>query len=55
MENIMTPISICIIAKNEEDEEKIVKFEDPCKNISLEEAKKRIEAGEPYTIRQTNI
>ncbi len=41
------------IAKNEEDEEKIVKFEDPCKNISLEEAKKRIEAGEPYTIRQT--
>lgn len=28
-------------------------FVDPCKEISLEDAKKRIAAGEPYVIRQT--
>ncbi len=40
-------------AKDEEDGEKIVKFEDPCKKIPFEEAKRRVEAGEPYVIRQT--
>ena len=30
-----------------------IKFKDPCLKISLEEAKKRVAAGEPYTIRQT--
>lgn len=40
-------------ADEEKDEEQNIKFEDPCKNIPLEEAKKRIEAGEPYVIRQT--
>lgn len=29
-----------------------VKFEDPCKNIPLAEAKKRIAAGEPFVVRQ---
>lgn len=29
------------------------KFDDPCKNISIEEAKKRISNGEKYTVRQT--
>ena len=40
-------------ADEEKDEEQNIKFEDPCKNIPLEEAKKRIAAGEPYVIRQT--
>lgn len=36
------------------DETKIpTKFKDPCKHISLEEAKARVVAGEPYTVRQT--
>ncbi len=38
---------------DEEGNEIICKFEDPCKKIPLEEAKKRIAAGEPYVIRQT--
>ena len=29
------------------------KYNDPCKHISLEEAKARVAAGEPYVIRQT--
>lgn len=29
------------------------KYEDPCSHLSLEEAKKRVAAGEPYVIRQT--
>lgn len=29
------------------------KYDDPCKHISLEEAKARVDAGEPYVIRQT--
>lgn len=37
-----------------DDEGKIpTKFKDPCKRLSLEEAKARVAAGEPYTIRQT--
>lgn len=37
-----------------DDEAKIpTKFKDPCKRIPLEEAKARVAAGEPYTIRQT--
>lgn len=40
-------------ADEEKDEEQNIKFEDPCKNIPLEEAKKRIAAGESYVIRQT--
>ena len=47
----------CFCSKNEADEEKNeelnIKFKDPCKLLSLEEAKKRIAAGEPYVIRQT--
>lgn len=40
-------------ADEEKDEEQNIKFEDPCKHIPLEEAKKRIAAGESYVIRQT--
>ena len=50
----------CFCAQKEENEqadedtpEAHIKFKDPCLKISLEEAKKRIAAGEPYTIRQT--
>ena len=47
----------CFCSKDEADEEKNeelnIKFKDPCKLIPLEEAKKRIAAGEPYVIRQT--
>ena len=39
--------------ENEEEDKVPTKFKDPCKNISLEEAKARVAAGEPYTIRQT--
>ena len=38
---------------DEEGNEIICKLEDPCKKISLEEAKKRIANGEPFVIRQT--
>ncbi len=38
---------------DDEGNEIIAKFEDPCKHISLEEARKRIAAGEPYVVRQT--
>lgn len=50
----------CFCAQKEETEEvdedtpeAHIKFKDPCLKISLEEAKKRVAAGEPYTIRQT--
>lgn len=47
----------CFCSKSEADEEKNeeqnIKFQDPCKHLSLEEAKKRVAAGEPYVIRQT--
>ena len=49
----------CFCSRKEEaeteDEENAVpcKFEDPCKKLSLEEARAKIAAGEPYTIRQT--
>lgn len=41
--------------ESEDGEEAAVptKFQDPCKHLSLEEAKARVAAGEPYTIRQT--
>ena len=38
---------------DEEGNEIICKFEDPCKKIPLAEAKARVAAGEPYVIRQT--
>lgn len=41
---------------NDEDEdtpEAHAKFKDPCKKIPLEEARKRIAAGEPFVVRQT--
>ena len=41
------------VAKDEENGENIMKFNDPCKHIPLEEAKRRVAAGEPYVIRQT--
>ena len=40
-------------ADEQKDEEQNIKFQDPCKLIPLEEAKKRVAAGEPYVIRQT--
>ena len=47
----------CFCSKSDADEEKNeelnIKFQDPCKQLSLEEAKKRISDGEPYVIRQT--
>ena len=47
----------CFCSKDEADEQKDeeanVKFKDPCKNISLEEAKARVANGEPFVIRQT--
>ena len=46
----------CFCAKTEADEQKSeelnIKFKDPCKRLPLEEAKKRVAAGEPYVIRQ---
>lgn len=47
----------CFCSKNDADEEKNeelnIKFKDPCKLLTLEEAKARIAKGEPYVIRQT--
>ena len=40
-------------ADEQKDEQTNTKFVDPCKNLTLEEAKKRIANGEPYVIRQT--
>lgn len=38
---------------DEDGNEIICKFDDPCKHLSIEEARARIAKGEPYTIRQT--
>ncbi|MBR6327555.1 MAG: glutamate--tRNA ligase, partial [Alphaproteobacteria bacterium] len=39
--------------ETDDDENAVpVKFEDPCKNIPLDEALKRIENGEPFVVRQ---
>lgn len=47
----------CFCSKSEADEQKDeemnIKFKDPCLHLSLEEAKKRVAAGEPFVIRQT--
>lgn len=40
-------------ADEQKDDQTNTKFKDPCKLLSLEEARRRIEAGEPYVIRQT--
>lgn len=40
-------------ADEEKNEEQNIKFQDPCKHLSLAEAKQRVAAGEPYVIRQT--
>ena len=40
-------------ADEQKDEEQNIKFQDPCKHLSLEEAKARVAKGEPYVIRQT--
>jgi len=40
-------------ADEQKDEESNIKFQDPCKHLSLEQAKEKIAAGEPYVIRQT--
>lgn len=38
---------------DDDGNEIICKFDDPCKHLSIEEAKARIAKGEPYTVRQT--
>lgn len=45
----------CAAREEEEDEENAVpcKFQDPCKRLSVAEARERIKNGEPFTIRQT--
>ena len=47
----------CFCSKDEADEQKDdesnTKFKDPCKNISLDEAKRRVANGEAFVIRQT--
>ncbi|MBR5154482.1 MAG: glutamate--tRNA ligase [Alphaproteobacteria bacterium] len=47
----------CFCTKDEADEQKDeganIKFVDPCKHISLSEAKKRVANGEQFVIRQT--
>lgn len=47
----------CFCSKDEADEQKDeeanIKFKDPCLHLSLEEAKARVAAGEPFVIRQT--
>ena len=40
-------------ADEQKDDEQNIKFKDPCKRLSLEEARARIAAGEPYVVRQT--
>ncbi len=40
-------------AQEQKDDETNTKFDDPCKKLSLEEAKRRVASGEPYVIRQT--
>lgn len=47
----------CFCSKQEADEgkeeENNIKFQDPCKFLSKEEAKARVDAGEPFVVRQT--
>lgn len=40
-------------ADEQKDDEQNMKFDDPCKHLSAEEAQKRVAAGEAYVIRQT--
>lgn len=40
------------VENNENSQEAHIKIKDPCQNIPLEEAKKRIQAGEPFVVRQ---
>lgn len=40
-------------ADEQKDDEQNIKFKDPCKRLSFEEARARIAAGEPYVVRQT--
>ena len=40
-------------ADEQKDEEQNIKFQDPCKHLSLEESKARVAKDEPYVIRQT--
>ncbi len=42
----------CEKNENETEEEQFDKVEDPCRSMSLEEALAKVEAGEPYVIRQ---
>lgn len=42
----------CFCEKNETEEEQFDKVEDLCRSMSLEEALAKVEAGEPYVIRQ---
>ena len=42
----------CEKAESAEDSGEFDRAEDPCRNLSLAEAKARVEAGEPYVIRQ---
>ena len=47
----------CFCSKEEaedgKEEENNIKFQDPCKFLSKEEAKARVDAGEPFVVRQT--
>ena len=42
----------CEKAESEEDSGEFDRADDPCRSLSLEEAKARVAAGEPYVIRQ---
>ena len=42
----------CEKAASEEDTGVFERAEDPCRNLSLEEAQRRVDAGEPWVIRQ---
>ena len=42
----------CEKTESEEDSGNFERADDPCRSLSLEEAKARVEAGEPYVIRQ---
>lgn len=41
------------VAAEKEKHDQSYRYVDPCRMISIEEARKRIAAGEPYTVRQT--
>ena len=42
----------CFCEKSEDSEEGFDKAEDPCRSLSLAEAQARVDAGEPYVVRQ---